>query len=84
MPGDRNTADDVFVRDVAGGTTSRVSVDSAGNEATPNDEFGEVGEDPAITPDGRFVAFGSQSDWLVRGDTNRVADVFLRQRIPLP
>jgi Tol biopolymer transport system component len=36
----------------------------------------------SISADGRFVAFGSSASWLVAGqrDTNRAADVFLRDR----
>jgi hypothetical protein len=32
VPGDKNGANDVFVHDLATGTTSRVSVDSLGTE----------------------------------------------------
>jgi archaellum component FlaF (FlaF/FlaG flagellin family) len=84
VPGDTNVADDVFVRDVRDGTTSRVSVDSRGLEATPAYEFGEVGYEPAISRTGRFVVFSSHSDFLVPGDTNRWSDVFLRERTPAP
>jgi Tol biopolymer transport system component len=45
------------------GGTTRVSVDSAGNEA--NDNSGH----PSISADGRFVAFQSQASNLVPGDT---------------
>ena len=36
---------------------------------------------PALSADGRFVAFESDVDNLVPGDTNRVRDVFLRDRV---
>lgn len=80
VPADTNRADDVFVRDLWARTTSRVSVDSNGNEVTPIHEFWIVGGDPAISRDGRFVSFTSQSEWLVPDDTNRWADIFLRER----
>jgi len=36
--------------------------------------------DPAITPDGRYVAFMSAGATLVRGDSNGKTDVFVRDR----
>jgi Tol biopolymer transport system component len=52
---------DVFVRDRATGTTTRVSVSSSGAQA-------ETGSgSPAISSDGRFVAFGSSDVNLVPG-----------------
>jgi Tol biopolymer transport system component len=36
---------------------------------------------PAISADGRFVAFASAADDLVAGDTNREIDVFVRDRV---
>ncbi len=36
---------------------------------------------PAISADGRVVAFHSQASNLVEGDTNRAADVFVRDRL---
>jgi Tol biopolymer transport system component len=54
--------------------TERVSVSSEGEEG-----LGESGG-PAISADGRFVAFGSHAANLVPGDTNAVADVFVRDR----
>jgi len=35
---------------------------------------------PAVSADGRYVAFSSLADNLAPGDTNRVADVFVRDR----
>ena len=71
VPGDTNSAEDVFVRDRASGTTRRVSVDSAGNEGD-GDSY-----DPVLSADGRFVVFYSDATNLVAADTNGVADVFL-------
>ena len=50
----------------------RVSVASDGTQG--NDES-DVGA--AISPDGRFVSFGSRADNLVQGDSNGVYDVFV-------
>jgi Tol biopolymer transport system component len=52
----------------------RVSVDSTGVEGN-NDSLG-----PAMTPDGRFVAFTSDADNLVAGDGNFDVDVFVQDR----
>ena len=68
--GDRNGVTDVFVRDRLLDITERVSVDSAENEAPGG------GDDPAISPDGRFVAFVT-SDF----DENFSSDVYLRDRV---
>src|SRR5207247_7550333 len=50
------------------------SMDSAGNEGNG----GSGG--PAISADGRFVAFASYASNLVPGDTNGDADVFVHDR----
>lgn len=73
--GDTNGELDVFVRDRVAGTTSRVSVDSAGNQAN-NDCF--VG---GISADGRFVVFESPASNLVAGDTNGLPDIFVHDRV---
>jgi Tol biopolymer transport system component len=74
--GDTNGAWDVFVRDLVAGTTQRVSVSTAGAQSTGSDEFLA----PAISADGRFVAYSSVASDLVAGDTNGTYDVFLRDR----
>jgi Tol biopolymer transport system component len=62
----------VYVRDTQLGVTERVSVCAGGTQ--PDARSG----DPAITPDGRYVAFASDATNLVPGDRNRSADIFLR------
>jgi hypothetical protein len=74
VPGDTNDVSDIFVHDRQTGATERVSVDSAGGQA--NDRSGAS----AISGDGRFVAFGSDSSNLVSGDTNGARDVFVHDR----
>ena len=73
--GDTNAASDVFVRDRQTGTTERMSVATDGSQATGGDSTA-----PAISADGRFVAFDSAATNLVAGDTNAVDDVFVRDR----
>jgi len=64
VAGDTNETGDVFVHDRQTGITERVSVDSAGNQ-------GNGGSDnPAISADGRYVAFESWASNLVPGDSN--------------
>jgi Tol biopolymer transport system component len=75
VPGDTNRAIDIFVRDVYRGRTSRVHVSSSGVQANARALLR-----PRITADGRLVAFGSLASNLVRGDTNRSADVFVHDR----
>lgn len=63
----------------ATGTTERVSVATAG--ACANGAFGLSGSiGPAISADGRFVAFWSRATNLVPGDTNDTQDIFVRSR----
>jgi Tol biopolymer transport system component len=60
----------VYVRDVDERRTTRV--DAARSE-TPNGSA----RDPAMSGNGRYVAFVSEASNLVAGDRNRSADVFL-------
>src|SRR5947209_6949739 len=83
VPGDTNGSPDcdptcgadVFVRDRQLGTTERVSVSSGGAQAD-GESF-----NPAISADGRFVAFQSDASNLVPGGTNGYGHVFLRDRV---
>jgi N-acetylneuraminic acid mutarotase len=56
VAGDTNAATDVFVRDLQTATTSRVSISSTGGQGTM------VSDNPAISPDGRYVAFQSKAN----------------------
>ncbi|HEX5651285.1 MAG TPA: choice-of-anchor D domain-containing protein [Steroidobacteraceae bacterium] len=64
----------VYVRDRALDLTERVTVSSTGRQANQH-SF-----DPAISDDGRYVAFESDASNLVPGDTNRSRDIFVRDR----
>ena len=86
VAGDTNGSTDVFVRDRdtdgngifdEPGRVSvvRVNVSTSGEEANA-----ETGNRPAMTPDGRFVAFVSSASNLVDGDRNGLPDVFVRDR----
>ncbi len=71
VAGDTNAKQDIFVRDIAAGTTIRVSLASDGTQATKNSE------DPSLSTDGTKLAFNSTATNLVAGDTNSRNDVFL-------
>ncbi|MEU3777350.1 hypothetical protein AB0F11_29930 [Streptomyces sp. NPDC032472] len=71
VAGDTNRASDVFVRDRQTGVITRVSVDSAGNQAD------NASRNPSISADGRYVTFESSATNLVAGDTNRYRDTFV-------
>jgi Tol biopolymer transport system component len=72
VPEDTNGCADVFVRDLAAGTTTRVSCSSAGLQGDADSTRA------AISADGRFVAFESRASTLVPADTNASPDVFVR------
>ena len=66
---DRSTY--IYVRDIAAGTTKNVSIGSSGPTAVQH-SF-----DPAISGNGKRVAFYSWTSHLVPGDTNGEEDVFV-------
>ena len=74
VPGDENDSSDIFVHDRKTQKTKRVSVRSNGNEGDG------VSSDPAISSNGRWVAFGSDATNLVGGDTNNRSDIFVHDR----
>lgn len=67
---------DVYLRDRENGTTTRVST-SVDDGDSGNNKSGY----PAISADGRYLAFNSLASDLVEGDTNGTYDVFLYDRI---
>jgi Tol biopolymer transport system component len=79
VPGDTNGKADTFVHDRSTGITERVSVSSSGAQGD-GDSFTFVYA-PALSADGRFVAFTSNATNLVAGDTNGKPDVFVRDRV---
>ena len=69
---DANNATDIYVKDSATGQTTRVSTSSTGVEANASSG------DPTISMNGRFVVFESSATNLVAGDTNALADIFVK------
>jgi CSLREA domain-containing protein len=68
---DTNGTYDIFVHDMQTGTTRCLSVDASG--APANNQSAS----PAISADGRFVAFHSSASNLVSGDLNGSQDTFV-------
>jgi Tol biopolymer transport system component len=74
VPDDTNDARDLFVHDRVTGKTERVSVSSDGVQGN------RFSESPALSANGRFVAFYSAATNLVPGDTNDANDAFVHDR----
>jgi Tol biopolymer transport system component len=75
VAGDSNRDPDIFVRDRVADTTRRVSVGPGGAQG---DKSSYV---PAVSANGRYIAFTSAATNLVAGDSNGDADVFVRDRV---
>jgi Tol biopolymer transport system component len=75
VTGDFNRVPDIFVFDRVERRSEILSLsqDGQGGGAVPD-------LPPAITPEGRFVAFASQADNLVANDANQASDVFVVDR----
>ena len=67
---DTNRSTDVFVHDLSSGETTRVSRGMASSEANGESFI------PAISGDGRYVAFQSAASNLVPGDTNGTPNTY--------
>jgi len=80
VPGDTNGVGDVFVRDRRTGVTERVSVGARGVQGNGDSNFLGIATAPAISDNGRYVAFKSDASNLVKGDRNQLTDVFVRDR----
>lgn len=71
VAGDTNGVSDIFLHHITAGLTRRLST---AQDGTPGNgrSFG-----PSMSVDGRFIAFASEADNLVFGDTNDVTDMFV-------
>lgn len=74
VPGDANGSADIFVHNRSTGVTRRVSVSTGGGQSDSGSS------QPAISPNGRYVAFESTASNLVPGDTNGEPDIFVHDR----
>ncbi len=69
---DTNSHYDIFVHDCHTGQTTRISVDSAGQQGNGRSD------NVRISHDGRFATFVSDASNLVPGDSNGFSDIFVR------
>lgn len=73
--GDTNGVPDIFGIDLTTFEVTRLSVGTNGTQAN----FGAKLE-YALSPDGRYIVFASDSTNLVANDTNNASDIFLHDR----
>ncbi len=76
VSGDTNGQRDIFVYDTVANTTRCVSVSSNGTQSNA------ASYHPSISANGRYVAFSSNANNLVSGDTNSDNDIFLYENSP--
>jgi Tol biopolymer transport system component len=76
-PADGDTTVDVFVRDRRTGANTLVSRATGAAGAKGND----TSDDPAISADGRWVAFRSRATTLDPADTDDNADIYVRDLV---
>jgi Tol biopolymer transport system component len=84
VEGDTNGVMDCFVHDRVTGETTRVSVASDGTQANGASAYINcfcIRTGLSISADGRYVAFHSDADNLVKGDTNGVTDIFVHDLV---
>jgi hypothetical protein len=73
---DTNGLYDVYLRDFQIGANILVSRSYATTNAANN-----ISDSPSLSPDGRFVAYRSYASDVVPGDTNRLHDLYVYDRI---
>ncbi len=72
VAGDTNFSKDIFIKDLGTGAITRVSTDIASTESDGDSYYAQ------FSPDGSSIAFVSTATNLIAGDTNGVADVFIK------
>ena len=77
VAGDSNELWDVFVYDTAAGTHRRVSLAAGGGERNQGQESRSRVVAPAISGNGRYVAWATTDTNVVAGDTNGLQDLFV-------
>lgn len=78
VPGDSNAGSDLFVKTLSSGDIQRVSTSANGQQANNADPLGPDSYHGRWSPDGALIAFNSDADNLVPGDTNGQSDVFVK------
>jgi Tol biopolymer transport system component len=77
---DTNAVQDLFLYDRTTGTMSRLSVAANGGQANDRSGDSRGSSAPALSADGRYVAFHSAASNFTRGDSNNRTDVFVYDR----
>ncbi len=78
VPNGTNGKFDIFVHDMLTGNTAQVDVAADGTQANGNAWANQIDKPaPAISADGRYVAFFSGATNLVSNDTNGTFDIFV-------
>ncbi|MFH1027662.1 MAG: hypothetical protein V1791_06645, partial [Pseudomonadota bacterium] len=77
--GDANHASDIYLRDLANGTTSRMSFAPDGSQSNGNSD------NPKVSDDGCLMVFESNANNLVPGYPTRIyTDIYLTNRCSFP
>jgi hypothetical protein len=69
---DTNGVEDIFLKDMTTGETTRVSTDSNNTEANAISMYSDISDD------GRYVVFSSDATNLIAGDDNLKRDIFVK------
>ena len=77
LASDTNGLWDIYVYDHAATSLQRVSLTSTGGERNQGTESASRSVAPAISGNGRFVAYATTASNVVPGDTNGLQDVFV-------
>lgn len=75
---DDNDADDLFLFDTTANTLTLVSVKAGGGSTAAQGAVSITSNSPALSRDGRYLAFESNSSDLVAGDQNPLGELFVR------
>jgi Tol biopolymer transport system component len=78
LQADANNVWDIYLYDRTTAALSLVSVSASGQQRTQGNESTSRVVSPAISGDGRYVAFATTSNALVSNDTNGLQDVFVK------
>ncbi len=78
-PDDTNGGADVYLLDLGASQSSRQFERVSIPNAVPETSGAEITDPPSLSADGRFIAFETTAG-LVSNDTNRIADVYTRDR----
>ncbi|MEO8059921.1 MAG: hypothetical protein ABI671_16530 [Burkholderiales bacterium] len=77
LASDTNNLWDIYVYDHTASSLQRVSLTSTGGERNQGTESASRSVAPAISGNGRYVAYATTASNVVPGDTNGVQDVFV-------